>query len=575
VNLFNLSALKLAGVKAGNIIAGDHKLYVKFLRHLSRRVKRDVITKNMIFLTALSAYTDNPINLFLRGESSIGKSYNVTQTLKYFPRQDVWLLGGLSPTALIHMHGVLVDENGEPIIEVPKPGKDASAEQREAYEAYKAKLKNACSLIDLQCKILVFLEAPHVETFNMLRPILSHDTWELSYKFTDKTGKGSLRTQHVILRGWPATIFCSSNEKYIQDLATRSFTITPEMSEQKYRVANVVSGVREANPWASEQDFDYFLLQSYISFLKENSKVKVVNPYAPVFAEAFPAKSPRSMRDFPHVLSLMKVYAFFHLYQRPAVKIKIKRNGEEHVEQCILVTAKDYDFILALWGNIHEQTETSATANILRFYHNVAVPLTEEKGEWSAADAVEKWNGMFEDKKSDRTIRSWLNFLQSVGYVTSWPDPERRSRNLYKAIKKPANFGNFEISHIFKAEILKNWFNELKQFWQKQTLPSLDGDDVEFEIFENMTSNVTLTVDQLYQKYYRDGIGHFCQNYLRQNQPSLPEKGQEIRRNEFLPKSAGERQCERCSSRAFTVIVREDGEHWLCGKCLQEWEGNL
>jgi ribosomal protein S27AE len=33
--------------------------------------------------------------------------------------------------------------------------------------------------------------------------------------------------------------------------------------------------------------------------------------------------------------------------------------------------------------------------------------------------------------------------------------------------------------------------------------------------------------------------------------------------------------CERCGGYASTVIVREDGEHWLCGKCLMEWEGNL
>jgi len=33
--------------------------------------------------------------------------------------------------------------------------------------------------------------------------------------------------------------------------------------------------------------------------------------------------------------------------------------------------------------------------------------------------------------------------------------------------------------------------------------------------------------------------------------------------------------CEECGGKATTRIVRQDGEHWLCGKCLKEWPGNL
>jgi len=66
-SLFNLKELKtLGGFKAGDLLAVDPKLYSKFLRHLSRTVRRDIITKNMVFLTALSAYTPEPINLFLK-----------------------------------------------------------------------------------------------------------------------------------------------------------------------------------------------------------------------------------------------------------------------------------------------------------------------------------------------------------------------------------------------------------------------------------------------------------------------------------------------------------------------------
>jgi hypothetical protein len=36
-----------------------------------------------------------------------------------------------------------------------------------------------------------------------------------------------------------------------------------------------------------------------------------------------------------------------------------------------------------------------------------------------------------------------------------------------------------------------------------------------------------------------------------------------------------QRACEACKGPATTIVVREDGEHWLCDKCLQGWEGKL
>ena len=91
------------------------------LSDLEKRVKRDKPTKLSVFFAGLSAYTREPINLFLKGESGVGKSYNVVETLKYFPREDVWFLGGLSPKALIHEHGVLLNKYGEPLDLSEKP----------------------------------------------------------------------------------------------------------------------------------------------------------------------------------------------------------------------------------------------------------------------------------------------------------------------------------------------------------------------------------------------------------------------------------------------------------------------
>jgi putative DNA primase/helicase len=42
-----------------------------------------------------------------------------------------------------------------------------------------------------------------------------------------------------------------------------------------------------------------------------------------------------------------------------------------------------------------------------------------------------------------------------------------------------------------------------------------------------------------------------------------------------LNKEEDYEECEVCGRKATTHVIREDGEHWLCGKCATKWEGNL
>ena len=101
-SLFDLKALKeLGGLKAGDFLAVDPELEPKFMSHIGRTVKHDKMTSNLVLKTGLSAYTKEPLNVFLRGPSSIGKTYVVVNSLTAFPKKDVWFLGGLSPTAQI------------------------------------------------------------------------------------------------------------------------------------------------------------------------------------------------------------------------------------------------------------------------------------------------------------------------------------------------------------------------------------------------------------------------------------------------------------------------------------------
>lgn len=479
-SLFDFAKLKeLGGLKAGTdgLLAVDPELYEKFMKHSSKTVKRDVVAKNMVFLTGLSAFTSQPINLFLRGESSIGKTYNVIEILKYFPEENVWLLGGLSPTALVHDRGKLVDENGEEIEMEKKPVKPLKAEYtdnrdyaqarqdfNEAMKTWIKRLKTSYYLVDLSGKIICFLESPSIETFNRLRPVLSHDSPRISYKFTDKGSAGRLQTQHVVIQGFPACIFCTTSQKHLQDLATRSFTITPEITEQKYHDANVLTGTKAAFPWEFERDFDRELLEGYLRFLQKTlSDFQAVVPYGEVFVETFSARFPRSMRDFKHVLELIKVSALFHKDQRPVLV-------QEDKKQCyVMAVREDYKFIMGLWREIQETTETSAPGQIMQCFHEVIKQIPQD--EFTIKDVVDLWNSKFKQKKSSQRIREWVKFLCEVGYLTKNPNPNDKRSYLLSVIKEETTEKvESQFGVIFTLDLFKAWQERVKKMSPQNSL---------------------------------------------------------------------------------------------------------
>lgn len=505
-SLFNLTKLKdLGGYQAGDLLAVDPGLYSKFLEHLGKTVRRDDATKNMSLLTCLSAYTSQPLNLFLRGESSIGKTYNIMQASNYFPEGDAWRLGGLSKRALVHGFGVLVDQHKEEIDLSKKPQKPTKSEYannydyREAWNEYRKsqerwfkRLQNSRYLVDLTGKILLFLEPPDFETFMALRPILSHDAKEISYKIVDKTAGGKLQTKHVIIRGWPACIFCSTREKYVQDLATRGFTVTPETTPEKYMEANILTGEKEAFPWKFQRDFDFMQLEGYVrSFKNRMEDFQVLIPYAKQLAERFPSKFSRCMRDFKRILALIKVFARFHFAQRPILVQKF----EDREERYILASRQDYDFVMGLWNEIRETTETSAPGQIMKFFHEVVEKVAENTPNFLVQDLVEEWNSKFQDKKSSSAIRKWVDFLCDIGYLTKKPNPsDKRSKMLNVIKQKNSESVGFCLAEFFELDSFKEWLNGVNQILEKSTVL----------LKESLVSHNETSVEDIFKKHFLD-----------------------------------------------------------------------
>jgi DNA-binding PadR family transcriptional regulator len=410
------------------------------LGDLDRRVKRDKPTKVSVFFAALSAYLPEPINLFLKGESGIGKTYNVVETLRYFPREDVWFLGGLSPKALIHEHGVLLNKHGEPLDLSEKPVKpkkkvykseeeyrEALREYREELKAYAEEIRESYTLINLKNKILVFLEAPEFETFRMLYPILSHDTERIEYRFTDKSAKGSLRTVRVVIEGFPAAIFLTTDRRYLEELSTRSFTVTPEASKEKIGEANRLTNLKASFPWEfSEETEETRSIKALIESLKRqllDGKTDVVIPFLNLY-ELFPREIVRDMRDFQHFCQFLKALTVLHFYQRALMRVGDKR--------FIISSVEDVKKALEIYSELFETTRTGTEQRILSFYHD----LVKTKDSWLLSDLVKAYNEKAEKKASSETVRRWLERLSEIGYVNIEKSDLDKRLNTYEPLVK-------------------------------------------------------------------------------------------------------------------------------------------
>lgn len=472
------SALEKAGIKAEKPVEvwRNENLYLYLLTDAEKTIKRDIPTKVSVFFTGLSTYLREPINLFLKGESGIGKTYVTVEMLRYFPDNDVWYLGGLSPKALVHEYGTLVNKNGEPINLEDKPIKpkrkdyenveeyqEALREYREDFKAFNHELRDSYTLINMRHKILVFLEAPEQETYRILYPILSHDKDRIEYRFTDKSIKG-LVTRKVVIEGAPATIFLTVDRTFMEELTTRSFTVTPESSKQKINEAQKLINLKASFPWFySEETEETKILKALVENIKRHfagNRTDVVVPFANLY-EVFPKKIIRDMRDFQHFIQLLEAFTALHFLQRPFIKCNGKR--------FIVSTVEDVERAFQVLNEIFETTRTGTERKILNFYHEII----KTKNEWHLSEATTKYNELHPEKKlSSDSVALMLKRLSEIGYINIEKDGADRRVNVYKPLIMEEEKGEIhriiENREILNAK-LENGFKEWLENYPKNS----------------------------------------------------------------------------------------------------------
>ena len=129
----------------------------------------------------------------------------------------------MSTKVLVRQKGILVDPNGNPIreqvndlkrrIRLLGSAKKNAEEKQALIDELDELLETAKTEIDLSGKILVFLEPPHRELWNLLKPILSHDLVKIDFPYVDRTDREGIVTKKVVVKGWPACVFCSARDE--------------------------------------------------------------------------------------------------------------------------------------------------------------------------------------------------------------------------------------------------------------------------------------------------------------------------------------------------------------------------
>lgn len=312
---------------------------------LGLTIKQDEENKIVTFLCELSAYTENAqFNISYNAPSSTGKSYIPTEIARLLPEEDVLELAYCSPTAFFHDVG----------------------EWNKEMKGY---------VVDLSRKILIFLDQPHTQLLERLRPLLSHDKKEISVKITDKSQKFGLKTKNVLLKGYPAVIFCTAGLRIDEQEATRFLLLSPEVNHEKIRQGILESIKKEADAesykgWLDENP-ERKLLKERIRAIKLEGirEIKIANHQKVIdrFLTENKVLKPRHQRDIKRLTSLIKSFALINLWWREKNGTTIAAN-EDDIEQAFKI-----------WDTISVSQELNLPPYIYNLYQEVILKAWDEK----------------------------------------------------------------------------------------------------------------------------------------------------------------------------------------------------
>lgn len=365
---------------------------------LDSTIKFDFTNKVITFLAMLLAYTDSDqLNIMFSASSSTGKSFICHEVSKYFPQQDVNIYGKTTPNAFYYSQKLrkMDEKSGEPFI-------------------------------DLERRIMIFVEQPDCQLQANLRAILSHEKKKVPFAITNKSKSGRNAAEEGYILGYPSAFFCSANTTIDEQEQTRSIILSPDSFRKK-----VLAGIdayidknchRDIFDAKLQSDESRRLLMERILYIKSLNVTNVDVGDSDYLRQCFinamnDNVPPSAMRGIQKFTALAKAMALLNAPFRMA-------NGK------ITATNKDIDEAMKLWDAICGSMAYSLPPQLFSIYRNVilfawcekkkhnkqskGITLKEfraeyykQMGNYPSVDSVQKWISVLETsdfiecKKSD------------------------------------------------------------------------------------------------------------------------------------------------------------------------------
>jgi len=411
---FELDLGTKLGVEPKEVLAAKLQSYTKELslselnEILSTTVKQDDPSKAITFLGMLLVQTEqDQYNAGFQSESAAGKSYIPLEIVSYFPKEEQRIYAGASPTSFFHEVGEW-DKERKVII------------------------------VDLEGKILIFMDQPHWMLLEKLRPLLSHDRKVLTYKITDKREKAGLRTKTVEIVGFPGVFFCTTKPSSDDQEKTRLYLLSPEVTQQKLLASLKLLTQKETDLEEFRKHIEAHPLRNWlitrISQIRASGVKNIIINNGDQILERFLSRrsylTPRDQRDYPRLLRLIKAFALLNCFNRER-----KRPGT------IVANDKDVEEGFSLYEKLAKSNELGLSPETYRIYEEIIVPLAQnnsdqENGGINRKQICQEYYRHYRRAiASIRLRQEILPQLEAAGLILQEPDPnDKRQMLVFPAV---------------------------------------------------------------------------------------------------------------------------------------------
>ena len=357
---------------------------------LTATIKEDDSSKIVTFAACLLAQTENnSLNIGFQSESSTGKSYIACEVASLFPENEVITLAGASPTSFFHETGMLVDKDLKPLKsqlekidqDIEDLDKKNDKDEIKKLRLTKSKiLRISKTLIDLESKILIFLDQPHFQLLEKLRPLLSHDKKILEYKITDKTVSTGFRTKTVLIKGFPTVLFCSARMNPNDQEKTRLIFLSPTSDKIKLQESLKLIVLKQSDPEEFKklisEDIKRQWLARIISEIRKSCIRNIIIPKSINVYETFSISHPtllaRHQRDLPRIFGLIKAHALLNFTNRKPYTNLSPVNTT--ISFTIIANQTDVNAGIKLYSEISRANEMGLSPYLLSFYEDIIKP---------------------------------------------------------------------------------------------------------------------------------------------------------------------------------------------------------